>query len=92
MMTGPLVVPRPGSEAEMTAMQVVMDYERAQGRQVKDVHEENLGYDVKGTGRRNRNHSAFAQRTAGGPIPVRLVLALLDNQLRQCPEVAVTYL
>ncbi len=37
---------RPNNETEMTAMQVVMDYEKAQGRQVKDVHEKNLGYDV----------------------------------------------
>ena len=36
----------PNPETEMTAMRVVMDYERAQGRQVYDVHEKNLGYDV----------------------------------------------
>ena len=38
---------RPNPETEMTAMQVVMDYEAAQGRQVDDVHEKNLGYDVR---------------------------------------------
>ena len=27
-------------------MQVVIDYEKAQGRQVYDVHEKNLGYDI----------------------------------------------
>ena len=37
---------RPNAETEMTAMRVVMEYETAQGRQVKDVHEKNLGYDV----------------------------------------------
>ncbi|MCE5255109.1 MAG: DUF3883 domain-containing protein [Actinomycetia bacterium] len=37
---------RPNPETEAAAMQVVMDYERAQGRQVYDVHEKNLGYDV----------------------------------------------
>ncbi len=37
---------RPDFETEATAMQFVMDYERAQGRQVYDVHEKNLGYDV----------------------------------------------
>ncbi len=37
---------RPSPETEATAMQVVMEYERAQGRQVYDVHEKNLGYDV----------------------------------------------
>ncbi|MBI3014843.1 MAG: DUF3883 domain-containing protein, partial [Candidatus Tectomicrobia bacterium] len=37
---------QPNLETEITAMQVVMDYERSQGRQVYDVHEKNLGYDV----------------------------------------------
>ena len=37
---------RPNAETEMTAMQVVMEYEAAQGHQVFDVHEKNLGYDV----------------------------------------------
>ena len=37
---------RPSAETEMTAMRVVMEYERAQGRKVTDVHEKNLGYDV----------------------------------------------
>ncbi len=37
---------RPNPETEMTAMRVVMESEEAQGRQVYDVHEKNLGYDV----------------------------------------------
>ena len=37
---------RPNAETEMTAMEVVMAYEAKQGRQVYDVHEKNLGYDV----------------------------------------------
>ena len=37
---------RPNAETEMTAMKVVMEYEMAKGRQVFDVHEKNLGYDV----------------------------------------------
>ena len=37
---------RPHPETEMTAMRVVMEHEIAQGRQVFDVHEKNLGYDV----------------------------------------------
>ncbi len=37
---------RPSLETEATAMQVAMEYEKAQGRQVYDVHEKNLGYDV----------------------------------------------
>jgi len=38
---------RPDAETEMTAMRVVMEYERRQGRQVYDVHTENVGYDIK---------------------------------------------
>ena len=30
----------------MTAMRVVMEYETAQGHQVNDVHEQDLGYDI----------------------------------------------
>ena len=37
---------RPNSETEAIAMRVVMEYERSQGRQVYDVHEKNLGYDL----------------------------------------------
>jgi predicted GIY-YIG superfamily endonuclease len=37
---------RPNLETEATAMQVVMEHEQAQGRQVYDVHEKNLGYDI----------------------------------------------
>ena len=37
---------RPHPETELTAMRVVMEHERAHGRQVEDVHEKNLGYDV----------------------------------------------
>lgn len=33
-------------ETEAIAMRVVMEHERAQGRQVYDVSEKNLGYDV----------------------------------------------
>jgi superfamily II DNA or RNA helicase len=37
---------RPNFEMEAIAMQVVIAHEQAQGRQVFDVHEKNLGYDV----------------------------------------------
>ena len=37
---------RPDLDTEATAMRVVMEHERAQGRQVYDVSEKNLGYDV----------------------------------------------
>jgi superfamily II DNA or RNA helicase len=37
---------RPNPETEATAMWIAMEYERSSGRQVFDVHEQNLGYDV----------------------------------------------
>jgi hypothetical protein len=37
---------RPNPETEAIAMRVVMEYEAAKGRQVYDVHEKNLGYDI----------------------------------------------
>ena len=37
---------QPDPEVEATAMRVVMDYEKTQSRQVDDVHEKNLGYDL----------------------------------------------
>jgi hypothetical protein len=37
---------KPNFETEAIAMRVVMEHEQAQGRQVYDVSEKNLGYDV----------------------------------------------
>lgn len=37
---------RPDFEVEEIAMRTVMEHEKAQGRQVYDVHEKNLGYDI----------------------------------------------
>ncbi len=37
---------RPNFETEATAMRVVMEHEQAMGRQVFDVSEKNLGYDI----------------------------------------------
>jgi len=37
---------RQNPETEATAMRVAIEYERAQGRAVADVHEQNLGYDA----------------------------------------------
>ena len=37
---------RPNPETEIVAMRVVMEHEAARGRQVRDVHEKNLGYDL----------------------------------------------
>lgn len=37
---------RPNPETESTAMRVAIEYEATAGRQVYDVHEKNLGYDI----------------------------------------------
>jgi hypothetical protein len=37
---------RPNPETEAAAMRAVMEHEEGQGRQVYDVHEKNLGYDI----------------------------------------------
>lgn len=37
---------QPDFETEATAMRIVMEYESSQGREVYDVHEKNLGYDI----------------------------------------------
>ncbi len=37
---------RPDFETEAIAMRIVIEHEAAQGRQVYDVHEKNLGYDI----------------------------------------------
>lgn len=37
---------QPNFETEATAMRIVLEHERAQGRQVYDVSEKNLGYDI----------------------------------------------
>jgi hypothetical protein len=37
---------RPDFETEATAIRVAMEHEQAAGRQVFDVHEKNLGYDI----------------------------------------------
>jgi hypothetical protein len=37
---------KPNFETEATAMRVVMEHEVSQGRQVYDLHEKNLGYDI----------------------------------------------
>ncbi len=66
---------QPNPETEASPCESVMEYERAQGRQVYDVHEKNLGYDltsldldsgelrlieVKGLGARIRDGAAHA--------------------------------
>ena len=89
---------RPHPETEMTAMRVVMEYETAQGHQVYDVHEKNLGYDVtsldlpvrrvavdrgEGSCRDHRKHPAHTERATRYRGPPRLLLAVCGDQLRE---------
>ncbi len=37
---------QPDPEIEAISMQIVIDHEKSKGRQVDDVHEKNLGYDI----------------------------------------------
>ena len=46
---------RSSEETELTAIQVVMEYEEAQGRKVEDVSAKNLGYDVTSLDTRTGN-------------------------------------
>ena len=88
---------RPNPETEAHRDGAVMDHERSLGRQVFDVSEKNLGYDmtsldldsgelrlieVKGLGRRDRHYPSDAEREARRRGPARLLLALRRHQLR----------
>ena len=108
-MTSVLVLPHPyrlspevqrlrsNPETEATAMRIAMEHERAQGRQVYDVHEKNLGYDiigldlnsgelrlieVKGIGDSRWQRAADAQRAASGRGSPRLLLAVRRDPLQ----------
>jgi hypothetical protein len=37
---------QPDPEVEAISMRIVMDHEKSKGRQIDDVHEKNLGYDI----------------------------------------------
>jgi superfamily II DNA or RNA helicase len=58
---------RPNLETEAIAMRVVMEHERAQGRQVYDVHEQNLGYDVTSLDLRSGELRLIEVKGIGGP-------------------------
>ena len=88
---------KPNFETEATAMRVVMEHEQAQGRQVSDVSEKNLGYDVtsldlsfwrlaadrgEGPWRSERDDPAHAERTPRRRGSSRLLLALRRDRLR----------
>jgi hypothetical protein len=58
---------RPNLETEAVAMRVVMEHERAQGRQVYDVHEQDLGYDITSLDIRSGQLRLIEVKGIGGP-------------------------
>jgi superfamily II DNA or RNA helicase len=58
---------RPNPETEATAMRVAMEYERSQGRQVYDVHERNLGYDLTSLDLQSGELRLIEVKGIGGP-------------------------
>ena len=90
---------KPNFETEATAMRVVMEHEQAQGRQVYDVSEKNLGYDVtsldlasgelrlievKGLGAATGTILLTPNERRVAEDRPRLLLALRRHRLRQC--------
>ena len=88
---------KPNPETEQTAMRVTMDYERAAGRAVADVHEKDLGYDltrfdtqsgelrlieVKGLAV-SEGPTIVTPNEHRVPEPPRLLLAVRGQRLRQ---------
>jgi hypothetical protein len=58
---------RPDAETEAIAMRVAMDYERAAGRAVADVHEKNLGYDLTSLDTTSGELRLIEVKGIGGP-------------------------
>lgn len=59
---------RPNRETEAAAMRVVMEFERAAGRQVFDVHEQNLGYDLTSLDLHSGELRLIEVKGVGGPM------------------------
>ena len=56
---------KPSKETELTAMRVVMEHERTQGRQVEDVSAKNLGYDVSSLDTRTGDLKLWFEQESG---------------------------
>ena len=54
-------------QTEETAMRVVLEYERSQGRQAYDVHEKNLGYDITSLDLNSGELRLIEVKGIGGP-------------------------
>ena len=58
---------QPDPETEATAMRVVIEYEQSKGRQVYDVHERNLGYDLTSLDLQSGELRLIEVKGIGGP-------------------------
>jgi len=70
---------RPDAETEAIAMRVAMEYERAAGRAVADVHEQNLGYDLTSLDTQSGELRLIEVKGLGGPTGT---IGLTPNEKR----------
>ncbi len=70
---------RPNPKTEATAMRVVLEYERSLGREVFDVHEKNLGYDITSLDLSSGELRLIEVKGIGGPTGV---VPLTPNERR----------
>ena len=80
---------RPDAGTEMTAMRLVMEYEQAQGRQVEDVREKNLGCVLTALDVTSGKLRLIEGR--GWPMTAALLLAVCSDQLRRQAAIPRTY-
>ena len=80
---------RPDAGTEMTAMRLVMEYEQAQGRQVEDVREKNLGCDLTALDVTSGKLRLIEGRV--WPMTAALLLAVCSDQLRRQAATPRTY-
>jgi superfamily II DNA or RNA helicase len=70
---------RPDAETEAIAMRVAMEHERAAGRAVADVHEQNLGYDLTSLDTQSGELRLIEVKGIGGPTGT---IGLTPNEKR----------
>jgi len=73
---------RPDLETEKIAMQVVIDFEKSQGRKVYDVHEKNLGYDITSLDVNSGELKLIEVKGIGGPSGT-IILTPNENRVAE---------
>ncbi len=74
---------RPDPETEAIAMRVAMEYERAQGRTVEDISEQDLGYDLRSLDSKSGELRLIEVKGIGG---TEGVIALTPNEKRTAED------